>query len=74
MRVVTAPDEFTKNSNDVLCFLAGGITGCDDWQQTVISILEDYDKRRFPGSLCDLVVFNPRRSSFDINDKSAVDI
>lgn len=74
MRVVTAPDEFTKNSNDVLCFLAGGITGCDDWQQTVISILEDYDKRRFPGSLCDLVVLNPRRSSFDVNDKSATDI
>ena len=68
MIVVTAPSEFTRNSDDILCFLAGGITGCNDWQRTVIDMLEDYDSRRFPGSLRNLVVFNPRRQEFDIND------
>jgi len=42
-------------------FLAGGITGCPDWQQTVVDIL----------STADAVVFNPRRADFPIGDPGA---
>lgn len=42
-------------------FLAGGITGCPDWQSRIVAALTDY-----PG-----VLFNPRRDNFPINDPAA---
>jgi hypothetical protein len=42
-------------------FLAGGITGCPDWQALVVQKLKDVD----------IVVFNPRRKNFPINDPMA---
>lgn len=39
-------------------FLAGGITGCPDWQSYVIGMLSDTS----------LVLLNPRRSSFDVGN------
>lgn len=42
-------------------FLAGGITGCPDWQSTIAELLTDTD----------LVLLNPRRPDFPIGDKSA---
>jgi hypothetical protein len=42
-------------------FLAGGITGCPDWQQDVVAKLQDTP----------LVLLNPRRATFPIEDKSA---
>lgn len=44
-------------------FLAGGITGCPDWQQELTKSLSDTD----------LVLFNPRRQDFPINDPSAAE-
>lgn len=41
--------------NETAVFLAGGITGCPDWQAEIIKML-DVDN---------LVVYNPRRSKFD---------
>lgn len=41
-------------------FLAGGITGCSDWQSIVVDKLSDTD----------LIVFNPRRADFDVNNKN----
>lgn len=43
-------------------FLAGGITGCSDWQNTVVDELMDCKN---------LLIFNPRRKNFDVTDPSA---
>ena len=63
MRVVTAPDKANLQPYEICCFLAGGITGCKDWQSKVIKKLESYDKIN-NGLLDKLVVFNPRRDVF----------
>jgi Nucleoside 2-deoxyribosyltransferase like len=50
----------TYNGKEVSLFLAGGITGCPDWQEDMIEKLKDLH----------LVLFNPRRASFPIEDKA----
>ena len=42
-------------------FLAGGITGCPDWQQEMRQLLSDTD----------FILLNPRRSNFPIHDPNA---
>lgn len=42
-------------------FLAGGITGCPDWQAIVVEQLKEIP----------LTLFNPRREQFPINDPTA---
>ena len=42
-------------------FLAGGITGCPDWQKEMIEKLKDSP----------LVLLNPRRASFPIEERNA---
>ena len=71
MQIITAPDNYTAKGTDILLFLAGGITGCPDWQQEVIKYLQEFDASPEAGSLDDLVIFNPRREDFPINDPSA---
>ncbi len=44
-------------------FLAGGITGTYDWQQLVKRYLKDVD----------IILFNPRRKDFPINDPTAAE-
>lgn len=51
----------TYDGEETSLFLAGGITGCPDWQKDMSEKLRDYP----------LVLFNPRRSSFPIEDKNA---
>lgn len=65
MKVITAPQDYIPQPNDVLCFLAGGITNCKEWQREVIFTL-----KRIEG-LEHLVVFNPRRDNFPIDDPNA---
>lgn len=38
-------------------FLAGGITGCADWQAEAVRLLDDSD--------VEMIVYNPRRANFD---------
>ena len=64
MKVITAPEEYEREQDDVFCFLAGGISNCPDWQQEVIKELGKADFEH-------LIVFNPRRESFPINDENA---
>ncbi|MBQ2856480.1 MAG: nucleoside 2-deoxyribosyltransferase domain-containing protein [Bacteroidaceae bacterium] len=71
MKVITAPEKYTVKDTDILVFLAGGITGCPDWQQEVIKYLQEFDASPEECSLDDLVIFNPRREDFPINDPSA---
>jgi hypothetical protein len=42
-------------------FLAGGITGCPDWQEEISGFLKEVP----------VVLLNPRRKNFPINDKNA---
>lgn len=61
---LTAPDEFVAadySPRIVSLFLAGGITGCPDWQLEMESKLE---------GIPNLITFNPRRESFDVSDPS----
>ncbi len=51
----------TYAGKEASLFLAGGITGCPNWQQDVAEQLKDSP----------LVLFNPRRASFPIEDKDA---
>jgi len=71
MKIITAPEQYTAKGTDILVFLAGGITNCSDWQSNVIRTLQDWDTSPESGSLDDLVLFNPRRDNFPINDPSA---
>jgi hypothetical protein len=66
MKVVTAPDLLVERDG-ISVFLAGGITGCPDWQSEVIELLrEDINLR---GSVGDnAYVLNPRRPDFDVNN------
>ena len=57
--ILTAPN--TNNAEYISVFLAGGITGCPDWQKEVIQELESED----------ISVYNPRQENFDVADKSA---
>lgn len=71
MKVITAPESimYLSHNDNILCFLAGGITGCINWQNEVIESLHDFQNDSF--SLHDLVLYNPRQEQFDVNDKSA---
>jgi len=60
-KVIEAPQEYWNNKETSL-FIAGGITGCENWQQTLIKLLKDQD---------DLVIYNPRRKNFPIHDPNA---
>jgi hypothetical protein len=47
-------------------FLAGGITGCPDWQSSIIPDLSrKLNKLSWPSSM---VIINPRRVSWDMKD------
>jgi len=48
-------------TTELSVFLAGGITGCPDWQQDMRKLLQDTD----------LILFNPRRANFPIGDPGA---
>lgn len=59
MKVFEAPQEY--QGGGVSLFLGGGITGCPDWQADIIYRLRNTE----------LILLNPRRSNFPINDPEA---
>src|SRR5262245_29154008 len=56
---VEAPAEFTGRGPSL--FLAGGITGCPDWQREAMTALADLP----------VTLLNPRRPTFPIDDPAA---
>ncbi|MBD3408416.1 MAG: hypothetical protein GF411_19995 [Candidatus Lokiarchaeota archaeon] len=58
MRYVEAP-QWGSNCgvSETSVFLAGGISGCPDWQSELVKMLD----------IDGLVVYNPRRSDFDMS-------
>lgn len=63
MRYIEAPENYLPNELNSI-FLAGGITGCPDWQQEIVEILKDSN----------LTLLNPRRKDFPIGDPSAAQV
>ncbi len=61
MTVFTAPQQYVATPGRRAIFLAGGITGCPDWQAEAIAMIGD----------ADVDVLNPRRPDFDITDQDA---
>lgn len=69
MKIITAIEKYSEIdlNGKITCFLAGGITNCWDWQKEVINQLENVSDK----NLDDLIIFNPRRNNFPINDPNA---
>jgi len=68
MLVIQPPNEVfsARNNHSFKMFLAGGITNCPNWQQTLLTRMSRED---FPY----LTVFNPRREHFDVKDIDAIE-
>lgn len=61
---LTVPPEVFEDAEPLaprIIFLAGGITGCPDWQSKMVAMME----------LDDVVFLNPRRPDFPIGDPNA---
>jgi hypothetical protein len=56
---IQCPSRYTP-ANQTAVFLAGGISGCHNWQNEMVGKLS-----KFPN----LTIINPRRETFDINDQ-----
>ena len=61
--IIEAPGELL-NDKGLKVFLAGGITNCPDWQAEIIEKLKDEEG---------LILYNPRRANFPMDDPTAVD-
>ncbi len=62
MVYLEAPQQHFVRPDATTIFLAGGISGCPDWQTSAVAMLDDLDDS--------FVVVNPRRGSFDVGDES----
>ena len=54
--------------DDIRVFLAGGISNCDNWQEKVIEELKEWETAK---NLENVVIDNPRRKHFDIEQDSS---
>lgn len=61
MRYIEAPQQYNLYDTDTSVFLAGGITGCPDWQQEMVEVLKDTS----------FTILNPRRDDFPIDEPGA---
>lgn len=72
INIVTAPEE--NLSIDVMnskkIFLAGGITGCSDWQSDFLSKCQE--KLKYCSSSL-FTIYNPRRPNFSISDSNIIE-
>ena len=63
MKYIEAPDLTIDVVNMPTVFLAGGITGCSDWQQEMVELLADTE----------YLLANPRRKNFPIGNPEAAE-
>ena len=74
MIIIEAPAKPSINEKPIRIFLAGGITGVSDWQSELISKMREFEEPLLKaGKLSGerIVLFNPRRRNFSVDDKSA---
>lgn len=66
MRLIVCPDEYDPRPDDYAIFMAGGITGCPNWQLEIMSAAYYTSLNATLGSSGkEVVLINPRRASFD---------
>ena len=72
MKVYQAPNkvDWYEVAKKKSIFLAGGITGCDNWQLDLIFELRSLDNSGL-FDLGGLIIFNPRSDNFDVMDMEA---
>lgn len=63
MIYIESPEEYVGDGTRTSIFMAGGITGCPDWQAEMRELLSETD----------LVLINPRRKSWDMAKDKAED-
>ncbi|NJN66578.1 MAG: hypothetical protein HC884_07610 [Chloroflexaceae bacterium] len=63
MKYVEAPERYLPQEGETSLFLAGGISGCADWQNELARMLKDTS----------LVVLNPRRGNFSSHDPAVAE-
>lgn len=63
MKYIECPHRWTRTPGQPAIFLAGGITACPDWQQTLTGHL----------TTTRYVVLNPRRANFPMSDPDAAE-
>lgn len=61
MKCIEAPTYYQRQHGDHTIFLAGGITGVQDWQAEARQMLDNTP----------VVVFNPRQPAFDVTNPDA---
>jgi len=61
VRYIEAPENAGFRVDEQRLFLAGGISGCPDWQQDIAALLADTP----------LALINPRRKDFPMHDPTA---
>lgn len=66
MRYIEAVQPLVRAPGDVVIFLAGGITGCPDWQAEVL--------KAFKFMSDEIVLVSPRRADFPIGDPGAAEV
>ena len=69
MKVITAPEKYEIQENDICAFLAGGISGCPNWQKKVLARIKNLEKEVGGDAFDNLIIFNPRRDKFDVKSK-----
>jgi len=74
MKIVTAPHESygVEHRHNMKIFLAGGITGCPDWQSDLIVSITAF--RDSIDCKNDITLYNPRRATFDVSDPNASEV
>ena len=68
---MTVASHYTPQQGEISLFLAGGITGCFDWQKEAVKLLDAVQTGFFGPNKEDLVVLNPRREHWPMNDPAA---
>jgi hypothetical protein len=63
MKYIEAPNTYEPLDDERSIYLAGGITGTPDWQQELVRSLNGIE----------IVIFNPRRKFFPIDDGRAAE-
>lgn len=64
MKLILCPEVY-DGTGELTVFIGGGISNCPDWQKEIVERFKHFDD--------DLVLFNPRRTSFAIEDPAESD-
>ncbi len=73
MKIINPLENYTKDENDVVCFLGGAFSSSNKWRNDVILFLENIEKDKTL-SLDKLVIINPFRKDWNTKNPSDEDL